>query len=283
MRRCPADFSWRAVRASDGAAPPGRYAAEAVDQHRASWCGCCYMVAAVQCVEDRLHVARARSARAAPGRVRLSLQHVLDHFVELDAEPGWNACHGGFPLHVFECMGRGACPLVEEGGLRGRPVWRGHPRPVDRTPVDAAPRFRVANARRVPPDEVTRELLDRGPIVLEVSAHTLKKVDGRGVATDLTPRAANHAVAVVGWRDVDGEPCWIVRNSWGASRVPRAVPRDVSCVSRDGNDCEVEWEPWSGDPTDPGFALLPCSYAPLRRADGVSPWVAADVHLVGDG
>ena len=293
-------FSWRRVRAEDAAAaraPPGSYAARAFDQHSMSWCGCCYLVAAVQCAEDRGHVAAARRAAAAgappPRRARLSLQRALDHYGALDAEPGWNACHGGFSLHVFRCMAEGRCPLVAPPP---HPEWRGHPRPVSATPLSTAG-LRVVRPRRLAPDAVRAELLARGPVVLEVNAATLKSVDARGVVTDLAPRGPNHAVAVVGWTTRApaaageageageggaagaGVACWVVRNSWGARRVPRALPSDFGCVSHEGNACEVEWEAWSGDPADPGFVLLPMAFAPLH-ATAPSPWVAADVEVV---
>lgn len=274
-------FSWRRVRAEDAPAagvPPGAYATHAFDQHNMSWCGCCYLVAAVQCVEDRGHIAAARRAAAAgappPRRARLSLQRALDHYGALDAEPGWNACHGGFSLHVLRCMAEGRCPLVAPAA---HPEWRGHPRALAAT-ARSDVGLRVARPRRLAPDAVRAELLARGPVVLEVNAATLKSVDARGVAVDLAPRAPNHAVAVVGWTtDAAAGPCWVVRNSWGARRVPRALPSDLGCVSHQGNACEVEWEPWSGDPRDPGFLLLPASFAPLR-ATAPSPWVAADVE-----
>ena len=120
------------------------------------------------------------------------------------------------------------------------------------------------------------ELRARGPVVLEISARTLIECDARGVATDLTPRDSDHAVCVVGWTTVDGVPCWIVRNSWGKRRVPAEVPRDLTCVTRDANDCVVTWRHWVGAPDRPGFVYLPKAYAPLHSATP-SPWIAARI------
>lgn len=264
-------LTWR--RATEGV-PPDRYASDAVDQHAEAWCGACYLVAAAQMVQDRAHVAlaRARGARVPPPRV--SLQTLMDHFRERDVGPGWNACHGGFPEHVLQCLADGTCPLVMERGKRER--WWGFARVTTRCPRADAP-FRVSEPRRVMPWDVRAALAD-GPVVLEVSATTLKRLDARGVARDLTPREPDHAVCVVGWETlVNGVECWIVRNSWGRARVPQSVPTDVdTCVARGRNDCAVAWEAWKGDPRDPGFLLLPISYAPLH-ALAPSPWLVADV------
>lgn len=267
-------FSWRdthrEIRASD-----------AVDQHGGtSWCGACYLVAAATSVQDRAHIALARKHR--PNRCvrppRLSLQIIIDHFEERDVVPGWSGCHGGFPLHVLQCMQNRTCPLVWEVASSPH-AWLGFPRIVTRCPVSDVASFSVTGARRVPPEEVKRELKEYGPLVLEVSADTLKRLDARGVATDLEAREPDHAVCVVGWQTLENAgACWIIRNSWGTARVPKRIPRDAAeCVGRGFNICTVEeWEPWSGMPSDPGFLLLPMSYAPLWSHDP-SPWIAATV------
>lgn len=273
----PSSFSWRAVRRSDRAGvPPGNYAADAIDQHTPHWCGCCYLVAAAQCVEDRARIALARcGGRTAP--TRLVLQTLLDHFVEWSAGPGWSACHGGFPLHVLQCLADGTCPMLVEEETQCA-AWWGFPRVLRRCPAPTA-RYRVTNARRVAPHTVRDALVREGPVVLEVNATTLKSVDARGVVTDLTPRLPNHAVCVVGWRRVGRCDCWVVRNSWGATHVPRDLPTDLeTCVGPNRNECVVEWEPWRGDPHDPGFLLLPQSFPPLQSTTP-SPWIAATVTV----
>lgn len=275
-----AAWNWRLPSEQPGL-PRAVYACDAFDQHAPSWCGACYLVAAATSVSDRAHIALARKHHAAGRCVRvprLSLQTLLDHFHEWSAEPGWNACHGGFPLSVLRCLEDGTCPMVWERGEEARPEWWSFPRLLDRCPAANVSSFRVANARRVAPDQVKRELRERGPLVLEVSAATVRRLDARGVAVDATPREPDHAVCVVGWQTTsDGVECWVVRNSWGRDRVPVDVPRDVGeCVSRGANACKVEWEPWRGMPDDPGCLLLPMHFAPLW-ARLPSPWIAADV------
>ena len=59
------------------------------------------------------------------------------------------------------------------------------PRAHSRTPLGDAP-FRVVRARRVPSSAIAAEILAHGPVVLEISAQTLKSVDAAGVVVDLT-------------------------------------------------------------------------------------------------
>lgn len=279
-----ADFSWRRVEARDAArarvGAAGRYVTDAFNQHAVGWCGCCYLVAATQCVEDRVNIARLRADPRA-GRVQVPLQHVVDAYAERAAPAGWNACHGGVPLHVLQCFAAARCPLRLVRAPTPADAWRGFPRRVSAC-LRGDSGVRVYAARRLPPRvrALRAELLANGPVVLEVAAEALKRVDrATGVCTDvLTARPPNHAVCVVGWRTVGGVPCWIVRNSWGRRRAPAALPDDLACVRRGENLCEVRWEPWTGDPADPGFVYLPQSYSPLHE-DAPSPWLAAAVAL----
>lgn len=260
----PTQFSWKNVRNRPGL-PSGNYTADVFNQHMPTWCGCCYLVSAVQMIEDRLAVARRTPTR----RIHLSLQDVLDHF---NAASERNACHGGLTSHVLECFATGTCPL--HPSPTPSHDWVGHPRSA--VSPKSIPSFRVQRVRRVPPTEVAHELYKRGPLVLEVNAYTLKRLSANGCAADLTPRPPNHTVGVIGYRCVDGQDCWILRNSWGTHRVPKALPEDLSCVATDQNDCIVEWEYWSGATDAPGFVYLPISYPPLHATDP-SPWVTADV------
>ena len=107
--------------------------------------------------------------------------------------------------------------------------------------------------------------------MLEINAKTLKTTNSKGIVTDLTPREANHAVCVIGWKN----ECWIVRNSWG-DMVPIDVPKDLSCVVRGENKCSVSFEKWNNMLEDPGFVLLPFDYAPLHNKK-ISPWIYCGV------
>lgn len=266
-------FSWKRV--SDGIFPEGSYVGDVINQHGTQWCGCCYVVSVVQMVEDRYRICFSQRHAKSPVSRHIDMQTILDHFVEETAVlDGWNACHGGFPLHVIRCIGDRECPVV----------WTTHNTPLlgyargDLVQCTASLPFAspivVSNPRRVLERDV-RELIARsGPVVLEVNGDTLKSCDASGIVRDLTPALPNHAVTVVGWED----DLWIVRNSWGSERVPREIPSDLNCVKRGVNDCRVDWVKWSGTPDDPGYVLLPRAFPPLHTTDP-SPWIVADVTL----
>ena len=259
------NFSWRSVK-NHRYVPPGKYAQDCFDQHHMSWCGACYLVAAVQCVEDRIHVEAGRK-KMKPFKY-LSMQTVMDHFQEFDAEPGWNACHGGFSMHVFKCLVEQRCPVLFETERE----WRGHP--TEPTPTPSSQNVTLYDPRRLNESEVKLCLYTEGPVVLEISAATLLSIDSTGTVTDVSYKEPNHAVCVVGWK---GDH-WIVRNSWGRERVPKNIPADLSCVSYEDNECDVEFVPWGGDPNDLGFCFLPMECKALH-ASSPSPWMCLSVQL----
>lgn len=261
------NFSWRGVRGHPDV-PNGSYAGTMFDQHSVGWCGCCYIVAVVQTVEDRGHIVSGE-------RHNVDMQTVVDHFNTSAAseDTPWNACHGGYPTQVVECLVRGVCPLV----TTQRKPWKGHPSRTHETPLSTAP-FRVTDVQRIPTHGVMEEIYRRGPVVLEVDGQTLKSVDGEGIVTSRSPNIPNHAVSVIGWKNTArAGPCWIVRNSWGQHRVPKAIPDDVLCVNEEGNRCEIEWEYWVGDPNAPGFCYLPMSLPIFQQSD---PWIVPTVVAV---
>lgn len=255
------DFTWRDVH-SHPHVPDGSYAGTTFNQHRMGWCGCCYIVAVVQTVEDRGHITRPNDTRHT-----VDMQTVVDHFntsQTLETQR-WNACHGGDPVHVIECLVTGACPVVTTRRKR----WLGHPLRTSNTPLGTAP-FRVTGVERTSTHNIMDEIHKRGPVVLEISAQTIKTVDSMGVVTDRSPNPPNHAVSVVGWKSTHAGPAWIVRNSWGQHRVPKSIPNDLQCVDIHANRCDVEWEYWVGDPHAPGFCYLPMSHPLLHMSD---PWI----------
>jgi len=283
-------FSWRALdRATAATArlPAGRYALDVVNQHKDGWCGACYLVAAAQCVDDRGYIASCRRAAAQRSgrcsRQRLSLQAVMDHFQQYwrlkDDDPLWNSCHGGWSSEVFQCFVDKQCPLVWERGSSSLFEWWGFARGTTRCAVSTVS-YEVVSHGPVSPREVPHRLATEGPLVLEIAAEVCLSADERGVCRDLTPRGANHAVCVVGWEEVQGVgTCWVCRNSWGKSRVPDNLPKNYrSCVGVGFNECDEPTQPWKGMPSDPGFFLLPFSYAPLSR-ENPSPWMAPTIAL----
>jgi len=131
------------------------------------------------------------------------------------------------------------------------------------------------------PARVQQEILEFGPVVLGVNAQCMNddSIATRHGMIDVNiagPR--NHAVTVVGWRHVDNEqheptPCWIVRNSWGESKSPSALPDNLNCVATGKNECAaaVQLHEWMGDPHARGYVYIPVDHKPLLVPP--SPWM----------
>lgn len=272
-------FSWSHMRGHPRV-PDGAYACDVIDQHQVNWCGACYLVAAAQMVQDRAQVAlKARDPhKNATSASQLSLQTLMDHFEDEDVIYGWNVCHGGHPLDVLQCIETGVCPLVIERAPR--PLWMGFARATQSCPKSDVCDFRVVHSRRIHPSQVASQLWSYGPVVLEVSAQLLRSADANGVVRDQQPRPTNHAVCVIGRHSADdGTVCWVVRNSWGTSRVPRGTPPDYTeCVAVGSNRCMVDWDFWQGDPKHPGFCYIPTSHPSLHETYP-SPWIVCDIEV----
>jgi hypothetical protein len=261
-RAPPPSFSWRHPES-----PRANFAADPIDQHAMGWCGLCYVVAALQSVEDRAHVLLGRRERVDPNVI-------VDYFQAMQskaaADAAWNVCHGGNSIDVMQCMQDKLCPLLR---APPRAAFRGFAALVEALRADdrrTVP-FEVVSSRRVPAGEVRHELRRHGPLVLEISARTVKSTNASGVVTDRTPRAPDHAVSVVGWQG----GAWICRNSWGA-RVPREVPEDFAeCVGVGYNYCEIDAVRWRSLPHDAGFFLLPEEAVWSPHPRNPSPWIAA--------
>lgn len=276
-------FTWRGVEdaAEVGVPRAGVYAADSFDQHRMRWCGACYLVAAVQMVEDRLHIARVRRARKDVPRQRASLQTVMDEFqryypvrrAQDGGAPGWNVCHGGFAEDVLALLRDQGLPLE----VAPEAVWLGMAQRDDRAPPPPRLHPRLGPTRYLREKEVRTQLVEEGPLLLEIASRTLKRTDEDGVVrADAPVGSPDHVVCVVGWTLRDGRAHWVVRNSWAGAFVPRAAPVDDACVRVGRNVCEVDFEPWASLPSDPGFVLLPADHPSVRDASP-SPWIACSV------
>ena len=167
-----------------------------INQHSKGWCGACYLVCAVQCIDDRGYIASVRSAGGRKvARRTVSLQSVMDHYQVYQGskeEDGWNGCHGGWSSEVFQCFVDKECPLAFEAG-GGAFSWSGFVRSV-RSMVSPTVGYQVVSHSVLPPNEVPHRLVAEGPVVLEISADVCLSLDERGVCTDLTPRSPDHAV-----------------------------------------------------------------------------------------
>ena len=263
-------FNWKNL-VNHAVLPNGNYIGDVVDQHEKGWCGCCYVVCAIQMIEDRFRIEFSKTFHKSPRLKHVDIQTIMDYFEE--ATEGWNVCHGGYPLSVLGCMQDRTCPIVWSnesdflGYSRDELTKCSAPNPY-------AERIHILNPRRISEHEVEEQILEYGPVILEINGDTLKKYNARGIVSDLSPQEPNHAVTVVGWE----EDNWIVRNSWGTKKVPTEIPSDLKCVARGKNDCSISWSNWSGKKDDPGYILLPKSFKPLHEI-AISPWIVADVVL----
>lgn len=278
----PAEWSWQQVTATDAAAwtaahgrpiAPGRYAAPVFDQHVSRWCGCCYLVAVVQTLEDRLNIALGIDdphTEAFPC-VQYDMQLALDTYNadERARRPvEWNACYGGMPSAVLRSIVQGRTHLAL---LPTAQTWMGHPRATTAREVGASP-LRPVEVLANRPKQIKRRLFRYGPLVLGINSlclrdETLPERGGLIDASVVSPR--DHAVSVVGWCVRGGRECWIVRNSWGTTTRP--VRRgEAGCVGEDFNQCAVPTVEWVGDPSNPGYAYVPLDYVGIGGVP--TPW-----------
>lgn len=254
---------------------PGSYASRVVNQHRSGWCGCCYLIAVVQMIQDRWNVMIGQHADVVVmyPYAELDAQCMLDEYDKFRGPmfSGWTACHGGDPRQVISCFNNGSCRLFvapSDGG-----AWCGHARSEERRACNAraTPAIRVGEVRTIPNDRVAvkQAIYDRGTVVLGIDAECL--IAARDGVADTTSRSKrNHAVTVVGWQWHGQDECWLIRNSWGAETVPDNFPSDIKCVKRDSNTCEETKRAWKGMNVFPGYVLVPMWY--LERKGDESLW-----------
>lgn len=283
----PINWSWQDIRAADSETyrgihgrpiAVGDYSSPVFDQHMSNWCGCCYLVAVVQMLQDRLHLILGLSnptMKMFPC-FQYNLQLALDTYNRYERRQRgdtWNACTGGMPTRVLNAIRSNHCLLR----LSSDGIWMGHPIEISSTPTDGAknPKLDSLESLEMAPESIMRRILKYGPVVLGINSlclrdPTLSKRNGLVDAKIVATR--DHAVTVIGWKKIGRKTCWIVRNSWGINFVPTERP-DPSCVGNNYNRCVVDRTDWVGDPSNPGYAYIPIDYEGLRGYP--SPWYDA--------
>ena len=265
--KIPDHFDWREVRASDNSRGSdclfeGSFVSRVLNQHQTKWCGCCYLLSVIQCLQDRLNV---HDRCTSPKRNEFELQVIVDEYDRITSTGmSWNACLGGQPSDVIGCLERGELPLVPGDSMRD---WSGYPRELNGPKEydnDCRRAIRVHSVDTSGysyPDDMQREIRQHGPVVLNVNAKNLLQLNADGVVDDDTDiTRANHAVCVVGWTVKRAQSMWIVRNTWGRHQVPTHIPEDKTCVRRGTNECSVEYTDWVGDVAHRGYFYLPMSF-----------------------
>ena len=134
----PTSWDWRSIdeqaaslymKQTGRALAVGEYTSAVIDQHRSKWCGCCYLLATVQSVQDRVHIALGKRHANVAARpiVIFDAQLALDAYnhYHKSEDAAWNACHGGSALDVMQGVLEGKIPLVRTV----RDTWMGYPQP----------------------------------------------------------------------------------------------------------------------------------------------------------
>ena len=261
----------------------GSYTSPVINQHRSQWCGCCYMISALQVLQDRTHIIMGSQGTFLGSMmpwIEFDSQIALDTYDTYHRpalQQPWNACRGGDPLKVFQAIEQDVVPLIIVNGIGS--VWLGYPN-VDRKKYKVDHNLKVVNSRHIKdqnPDLIKREIFEKGPLVLGINAQYIKETDVWGyLPLEGTVGPRNHAVSVVGWKKNKNVEYWIIRNSWGKSTVPEDKPTDVKCVTIGENLCKVNMDAYISDPGNLGYI-----YAPIHHPHFVelkpSPWYTADV------
>ena len=296
----PSAWSWKAVgeedallyaRATGSALRAGQYASAPANQHFRMYCGCCFLVATVQCVQDRMNIAARDSVRGSDFRVyEFDLQRAVDDFSKAHAraqrsleETGihmqqsngttWNACMGGEPVDVAAALLSGALRLV-----RAHPWARWTSRACSSSAGeeergnDARIAYPIRDYRLLDPEDIAglKAAVLRGPLVVGVRSDALWRMRaGRPVQCEGGAGAdRDHVVSVVGWRQVDGlGDHWVARNSWGNGRDEAiwSRPADVRACTQDcaasaggaPGACESAPVVWTNGAHEDGLVLLP--------------------------
>lgn len=278
------EFSWQRIH-DDPRLPSGNYADNVMNQHAGGWCGACYLVSTAQMIRDRVHIALARRHKKRVPAPRGDFQRLLERFDGWNAQPGWTACRGGYPEFVLDCMrADAACRsfLSLEESSSSSSSLLGHVRFLERLlpppPPPSVIEYELGDVERVQDSDVRAALRRDGPLLLEISAKTVKSVDDRGIVQDLTMRDVDHVVCCIGWTRLrDGCDAWILRNSWGKKRAPMRLPQCAATGSNDPTECDAQWIPWRGDPQNLGFFYLPCVYT---QQSPITHWISASVRLI---
>ena len=289
----PKEWSWARISMNEASIfekltntkiQPGNYTSPVINQHRSGWCGCCYLIAVIQMIEDRwnIEIGKRYKNQMHPF-VKLDHQKMLDeyNYLRRKSQPAWNACQGGDPRKVIACIESGACKI--HISPRNGSSWVGHPQMKSDGPTFTDAKTTEFETIENKSDVVKDNITKYGTVVLGIDAQCLIGVDKHGVANDSIQIERNHAVTVIGWTKCPNnkKECWIVRNSWGTDRVPANLPSNMHCVDTQKNNCTEDTKPWIGNKKIPGMVLVPIDYIE-NKAIGCkesSPWYQCGVNF----
>ena len=257
----------------------GTYTSRVFNQHMSKWCGCCYLIAVIQSIQDKLNLAFG---------IR-SPYVIMKPFLEVDAQlamdaynmhrrqihPKWNACHGGSPEQLINAIKDGYIPLiyVNSDGFG----WFGYARTLKSMPESQIKLKDEAIVHENINEKIQMTIMSRGSIVLGINSNCISEADINGFINSEMFGPKNHAVCVVGWKTWNGIKYWIARNSWGETKAPVRKPDDTTCVGLGQNNCKVDTFDWKGDTKKPGYVYIPFDYGPIKGSP--SPWFFCDPNV----
>lgn len=275
--KLPSHWDWRNISKKDAQTwrqmfgkplATGCYTSRIFNQHMSKWCGCCYLIAVIQSIQDKLNVRTGQKSTDLEMKpfIELDMQIALDAYnmYKQKTNPEWNACHGGNPETVIQAIRCGHVPLiyVDADGFG----WYGHARTVTLLTKSHVKLTDDPVVLKNIDEEIQLNIMAHGSIVLGINSNSISEADEDGFVNSQIFGAKNHAVCVVGWKTVMGKKHWIVRNSWGTHNAPAQKPQDTNCVKVNKNICQTKTVEWSGDKNSHGYVYIPFDYAPIKES-----------------
>lgn len=286
----PKNWNWFEVSSEDANAwsfsmkkplMPGKYASNPINQHETGYCGCCFLVAAIQCVQDAYNIKDAfymKKGEENDKRIyHFDINKAMNDFtrihranvanleqagmhVNTKKSTEWNACMGGDPIDVLNSIADKKMSLKLRHGYK---KWESCSLVNEEEPFRKG--YSILNCNYLIFDEIDllkREIL-KGPVILGIRALNLWDIKD-GVIDNCNGSAGadrDHVVCVVGWR---GNSHWICRNSWGDKYESEiwSRPEDVrecmvQCGQNKSRSCESDKIIWRNDFEIPGVFLVP--------------------------
>lgn len=250
-----------------------------VNQHGNGWCGSCYLISAVQVLEDRIAIQAAKLHRP---RISLDLQDALSMYRPSQMHKTWNACMGGLPVQVWRAIQNGELTCREtRGDRRAEKVTRGFPTVIVPSPT-TLPSFVIERIYHVAGVDVEREL-SRGPVTFQINSDLVKSTDKKGRVAQQCIGVRNHVVAIVDCTATD----YICRNSWGTKRkAPLSTPSNMvsfygdSCIQVGSNTCDTKFIKWNDMPSKPGHFMIPKHHPCAQARKFMQIFSTVEVRLV---
>ena len=256
---------------------PGKYTSRVIDQHNEKWCGCCYLVSVLQMLQDRLHIVYgAHTKKQMHPIIEFDRQLALDTYNEyqkLRIDADWNACRGGNPLNVLRAIDDKKCELRITSSRGSK--WFGYPQTQEKVNNSEMNTIPLSEYKQLQNniEYIKHRIFKYGPVVIGIRAQCMLDIGENGLVDTTVEGVRNHAMTVVGWCHLEGQECWIGRNSWGVENVPSEKPNDMTCVVENKNECSIPLKKWKGASNLPGYVYIPTSYKGIKGIP--SPWYDA--------